>query len=276
MRQSEVRHREFDDPDFLAALRRGDAAAYRRLVGRLHGSLVGVAAAVIGSRAQAEEVVQDSWLAVLAGIGRFEGRSSLTTWLFSIVLNRARTRASREGRLVALPALEGGEPGERAVPRSAFQPDGHWVEAPRLWDELNPERVVGGRQLWEHVQAAIERLPAGQRAVLLLRDIEGCTAEDACALLELTPENQRVLLHRARGRIRAMVDALPGMRTAPAVVAAAVAGKTGGPAVVRRVAALLRWGGLAHAVRICARALLPAGGSGFSGQQTAQSGDSIA
>jgi len=280
VRQAGGRHRDFDDPGFLARLRQGEPAAYRALVRRLHGSLVGVAAAVIGSRAQAEEVVQDAWLAVFSGIGRFEGRSSLTTWLFSIVLNRARTRASREGRLMALPVLEGGEPGERAVPRSAFQPDGHWVEAPRLWDELDPERVVGGRQLWEYVQAAIERLPAGQRAVLMLRDIEGCSAEEACALLEITTENQRVLLHRARGRIRAMVDALPGMRTVPA---AAPAAKPGGPAVARRVLAVLRPyldltgrlpGIISARARLSGKSVAPA--CGFNGLETAWNADIVA
>ena len=269
MRQAYGRHRDFDDPGFLAQLRQGEPAAYRLLVRRLHGSLVGVAATVIGSRAQAEEVVQDAWLAVFSGIGRFEGRSSLTTWLFSIVLNRARTRARREGRLVALPALDSGEPGERAVPRSAFQPDGHWIDPPRLWDELNPERVIGGRQLWQLVQAAIERLPAGQRAVLLLRDIEGCSAEDACALLEITPENQRVLLHRARGRVRAMVDALPGMRAVPAAAAPA---KPAGPAVAQRVLMLLL-SYLPAAGRLPARVVSDGRGCGFSGQQTAQGGD---
>lgn len=236
MRHPETRHREFDDPAFLARLRQGEPAAYRQIVFRLHGSLIAVAAAVIGSRAQAEEVVQDAWLAVFAGIDRFEQRSSLTTWLFSIVLNRARTRAGREARLVGLPTLAGGEPGERAVPRSAFQPDGHWIEPPRLWDELNPERVVAGRQLWEHVQAAIERLPPGQRAVLILRDIEGCTAEDACTLLEISAENQRVLLHRARGRIRAAIDALPGLR---ATAAQPVPSRPIRPPTLTRIAAIV-------------------------------------
>src|SRR6201988_2791722 len=120
---------EFDSPAFLARLRQGDAGAYQRLIRRFHGSLVGVAAGIIGSHAQAEEVVQDAWLAVHAGIGRFEGRSSLVTWLFSIVLNRARTRATREGRLVGLPALMAGtEPGGRAVDVAEFKPDGHWRE----------------------------------------------------------------------------------------------------------------------------------------------------
>jgi RNA polymerase sigma-70 factor (ECF subfamily) len=224
---------EFDDPAFLARLRQGDQRAYQRLIRRFHGSLVGVAGAIIGSHAQGEEVVQDAWLAVHAGIGRFEGRSSLITWVFSIVLNRARTRASREARTVGLPDMaaseaDGGEPGERAVPLSAFQPDGHWVEAPRLWDEVSPERIVGGRQLWDHVLQAIERLPAAQRAVLILRDIEQCEAEEACALLEISAENQRVLLHRARGRIRAMIDSLVG--AAPIAVSRAPPGRRGGRA----------------------------------------------
>ena len=234
-------HGEFDDPAFLAMLRQGDQRAYQRLIRRFHGSLVGVAAAIIGSHAQGEEVVQDAWLAVHAGIGRFEGRSSLITWVFSIVLNRARTRASREARMVGLPDMtDGGEQGERAVPLSAFQPDGHWVETPRLWDEVSPERIVGGRQLWDHVLAAIERLPAAQRAVLILRDIEQCEAEEACALLEISAENQRVLLHRARGRIRATVDRLIGAAPAAAPLVAPV--RRGGrakDAVVRWIAAAL-------------------------------------
>lgn len=242
-----MRQTEFDHPEFLAQLRSGDERAYRKLIRRFHASLVGVASSIIGSRAQAEEVVQDAWLAVFSGIGAFEGRSSVVTWLFSIVLNRARTRASREGRLVGLPALlEGTNPGGRAVPLTEFKPDGHWVEAPRLWDELDPERIVGGRQLWLHVMEVVERLPNGQRAVLILRDMEGCEAEDACTLLGISAENQRVLLHRARGRVRQTIDALTGMERAARV--ASSAGKRGGIAgsTVRRVIAWARaWRGAA-------------------------------
>jgi RNA polymerase sigma-70 factor (ECF subfamily) len=201
---------EFDQPEFLALLRSGDGAAYRRLIRRFHGSLVGTASAVIGSRAQAEEVVQDAWLAVFSGIGRFEGRSSLASWLFAIVLNRARTRAMRERRMVALPALAGAEGQERAVPLERFAPDGHWAEAPRLWDELDPERMVAGKQIWAHVQEAIETLPAGQKAVIILRDVEAVSAEEACELLAISAENQRVLLHRARGRVRRTIEVLTG------------------------------------------------------------------
>jgi hypothetical protein len=110
--------------------------------------------------------------------------------------------------------MEGTFPTERGVPLTEFKPDGHWVEAPKLWDELNPERIVGGRQLWDRVQAAIDRLPAGQRAVILLRDVEGRDAEETCAVLEISAENQRVLLHRARGRIRQEIDALIGAEPA--------------------------------------------------------------
>jgi len=230
---------EFDQPAFLALLRNGDAAAYRRLIRRFHGALVGTASGIIGSRAQAEEVVQDAWLAVFAGIGRFEGRSSLASWLFAIVLNRARTRASGEGRLVALPALDGGDAEERAVPLARFQPDGHWTEPPRLWDELDPERMVAGKQLWAHVQGAIEALPAGQKAVIILRDIEARTAEEACALLAISPENQRVLLHRARGRVRRSIEALvDGTASAPAKAPPAPARARPGRGALRR---LLGW-----------------------------------
>jgi DNA-directed RNA polymerase specialized sigma24 family protein len=125
-----VRATEFDDPQFLARLRLSDTVAYRMLVRRFHASLVRFAASIIGSHAQAEEVVQDAWLAVFAGVGRFEERSSLVTWIFSIVMNRARTRVSREGRLVGLGALmEGTSPSERGVPLSEFESDGHWAEA---------------------------------------------------------------------------------------------------------------------------------------------------
>jgi RNA polymerase sigma-70 factor (ECF subfamily) len=234
-----MRQTEFDQPEFLARLRRGDEPAYRALIRRFHNSLVRLATSIIGSRAQAEEVVQDAWLAVFSGIGRFEGRSSLATWLFSIVLNRARTRAAREGRLVGLPALmEGTPPGGRAVDTSEFKPDGHWIEAPRLWDDLDPERIVGGRQLWDHVMEAVDRLPNGQRAVIILRDIEGCAAEEACTLLDISAENQRVLLHRARGRIRATIDGLmraPNRSVTPAVARRRPGGKA--PVANR----LLRW-----------------------------------
>lgn len=240
-----MRATEFDDPGFLVRLRGGDPGAYRQLVHRFHTSLIRFAASIIGSHAQAEEVVQDTWIAVHQGIGRFEGRSSLVTWIFSIVMNRARSRVSREGRLVGLGSLmEGTAPGERGVPASDFAPGGHWVEAPKLWDELDPERVVGGRQLWDHVQAVIDRLPAGQRAVILLRDLEGRDAAETCELLDIGAENQRVLLHRARSRIRKEIDVLTG--AAPAIRTARSARPSGpvrgGTGMARLGHALARFG----------------------------------
>lgn len=242
---------ECDDPAFLDRLRAGEEAAYTILIRRYHASLVRVAGAIIGSRAQGEEVVQDAWLAVFSGIARFEGRSSLSTWVFSIVLNRARTRVAREGRLTGLSAvLDGSQPGERAVPSGEFLADGHWREPPRLWDELDPERILGGRQLWAHVEAAVERLPAGQRAVIVLRDIEERSAEEACALLGISAENQRVLLHRARGRVRKTIDQLL-MATAPAAPAdtapsAAPPPRVGPPGLARAMLArIAHWLGVA-------------------------------
>ena len=207
-----MRQTEFDEPEFLARLRRGDEQAYRALIRRFHGSLIGVAASIIGSRAQAEEVVQDAWLAVFSGHRRLRG--PLEPGHLG-VQHRAEPRAH--------PRHAGGPPGRPAGAdgrnrarrhgrwtSSEFKPDGHWIEAPRLWDEIDPERIVGGRQLWDHVMEAIDRLPAGQRAVIILRDMEGCEAEEACTLLGITAENQRVLLHRARGRIRQAIDAVIG------------------------------------------------------------------
>jgi RNA polymerase sigma-70 factor (ECF subfamily) len=194
---------EFDAPNFLARLRAGEDRAFRQLIRRYHGALVGTASGIIGSRAQAEEVVQDAWLAVFNGIAKFEGRASLASWIFTIVINRARTRIGQESRLAALPVEEGPE---RSVDLRQFKDDGHWLQAPRLWDELDPERVYGGKQLWEHVQIAIAAMPASQRAVLVLRDMEGQDAPTACEMLGISPENQRVLLHRARGRVRAAID----------------------------------------------------------------------
>ncbi len=253
-----MRATEFDDPEFVDRLRRGEHDAYRALVRRFHASLVRFAASIIGSHAQAEEVVQDSWIAVYSGVGRFEGRSSLVTWIFSIVMNRARTRVSREGRTVGLGALmEGTSPSERGVPLSEFKPDGHWVEVPRLWDELNPERIVGGRQLWDHVQTVIDGLPAGQKAVILLRDMEGRDAEETCEVLEISAENQRVLLHRARSRIRKEIDILIGEQPAPGVATTRPARRTRGIGGITDGVArgFLVW--LAHGVAGLIRAINP-------------------
>ena len=169
---------EFDTPDFIARLRLGEDHAFRQLIRRFHGALVGTASGIIGSRAQAEEVVQDSWLAVFNSIAKFEGRSSLASWIFTIVVNRARTRIGQEGRLTALPVEEGPD---RAADLRQFKDSGHWQEAPRLWDELDPERVYGGRQLWDHVQIAIAAMPRSVDVPLPTRTLMPTTRSD-CAL----------------------------------------------------------------------------------------------
>ena len=218
---------EFDDPAFIARLQAGEDAAYRRLVHRFHAAMVRVANGIIGSRAQAEEVVQDSWAAVFTAIDRYEPRTTLAAWLFTIVANRARSRIRAEGRLTGLPASFGGAE-DRAVPLSAFQPDGHWIDAPQLWEELDPEREFAGRQLWEHVQAAIERLPENQKAVIVLRDIEQRTPEETCEILGISEPNHRVLLHWARVKVRNAIDEL-------------VRPKTGGAAPARKGALQRLW-----------------------------------
>jgi RNA polymerase sigma-70 factor (ECF subfamily) len=198
------------DPLALAAaLRHRDPAAWRSVVRRHHATLVALAATVVGNPATAEEVAQEAWAAAVAAIDGFAGAARLSTWLGAIVLNAARTRVRRDGRTVLVPSFE-----EDASPDDGrFGADGHWTAPPSLRDTLDPERIVGGRQLWAEVSAAIERLAPMQRAVLVLHDVEEIDGGEICRLLALTPQNQRVLLHRARTRLRAEVERL----LAPAV-----------------------------------------------------------
>jgi len=190
--------------DLVARLRRRDADAWRTVVRRHHATLVALAAGIVGNAATAEEVAQDAWTAAVAAIGGFEGTARLSTWLAAIVLNGARTRVRRDARVVLVASFE--DDGDDLAGR--FGDDGHWLTPPARFDSLDPERIVAGRQLWAHVSAAIERLPPMQRAVLMLCDVEAVEATEVCRLLDLTPQNQRVLLHRARTRVRAEVERL--------------------------------------------------------------------
>ena len=196
----------------LAALRRGDEAAFARIVAMLHGSMLRVAMLHVRDRTVAEEVVQDAWLGVLQQLDQFEGRSSLKTWVLRIVSNRAKTRAVRERRSVPFSALPGGDPDadEPAVDPDRFLPAGHrwaghWASPPASWREVPEERLLS-RETMAEVGRAVAALPATQRAVLVLRDVEGLGAAEACRLLELTEGNQRVLLHRARSKVRAALE----------------------------------------------------------------------
>jgi RNA polymerase sigma-70 factor (ECF subfamily) len=204
---------KLDETRLLEALRRGDEAAFASLLRTYQSTLVRLAMIYVRNRAVAEEVVQETWLGVIHGIGRFEGRSSLKTWIFRILANIAKTRAEREGRSVPFSALareaEGdGEPSvapERFLDAGHERWAGHWASPPARWDTI-PEERLHAKETLSVMQAAIETLPPGQRAVITLRDIEGWSAEDVCGLLELSEGNQRVLLHRARSKVRAALE----------------------------------------------------------------------
>jgi len=186
----------------VRALRERDEAAFSELLDRWYGSMVRIAAGYLRSRAQAEEVVQETWLAVLSGIDRFEGRSSLKTWIFRILVNRARTVAVRESRMIPVSSLfQPDDAGELDDLPDAGQ--GAWLPAAEHWsDRRNPEDWILTEELRGRIEAAIEALPHRQREVITLRDIEGWSAEEVRDALEVTEANQRVLLHRARVKVR--------------------------------------------------------------------------
>ena len=197
------------DAALLTALRAGDEEAFTTLVTRYHASLKRVARAYVSTDSVAEEVVQETWLAAIAGLGRFEQRATLKTWLFHILANKAKTRGTRERRSVPFASLGDAGAGEPAVSPDRFQQDGdawpgHWAMPPRPWQD--PERRLASLEARSHLRAAIAALPATQQAVLTLRDVEGLEADEVCELLDLTPGNQRVILHRARARVRTALE----------------------------------------------------------------------
>jgi RNA polymerase sigma-70 factor (ECF subfamily) len=193
-----------DDRSLVAALRAGDEAAFLALVERWHASMVRVARGYVPSRAVAEDVVQETWLAVVRGIDRFEERSSLKTWVFRILVNRAKTRGERERRTVPFSSLAAREAsdGEASVDPERFGAGGMWTAPPaRL-----PEDRLADRETVAEIQAAIDALPDAQRTVITLRDVEGWEAAEVAELLGISDGNQRVLLHRARSKVRAAVE----------------------------------------------------------------------
>ena len=202
-----------DETGLLQALRGGDEAAFETLVDRYHAALVRLALVYVQDRAAAEDVAQETWLGLLRGLDRFEGRASLKTWLFRVLVNRARTRAVRDGRSVSFSALaaletQGSEPAvDPARFRSADDPrwPGHWLLPPRP-EHLPEDQLLAG-ELSERLHGAVAALPPAQRAVVTLRDIQGWPAEEVCRLLELSEANQRVLLHRGRSNLRAALEA---------------------------------------------------------------------
>jgi RNA polymerase sigma-70 factor (ECF subfamily) len=203
---------EGEDAQLLVALRAGDEAVFARLVDGWGPALLRLARAYVPSHAVAEEVVQETWLAVLRGLDGFEGRSSLRSWVFGILVNQARSHGRRERRSLPFAALfrRGSEGGaEPAVPPERFQGrrgerPGWWAAAPRRWED--PEVHLEATQTRAALEDAIAALPERQREALVLRDVLGLSAEEACSVLGVSEGNQRVLLHRARAKVRAELE----------------------------------------------------------------------
>jgi RNA polymerase sigma-70 factor (ECF subfamily) len=203
---------ERDDAELVQALRDGDEAAFAELVDELTPALTRLALAHVPSRAVAEDVVQDTWIGVINGIDRFEGRSSLRTWIFQILLNKARTRGKREKRTLPFSSFRrGGAEGrdEPAVDADRFQGKrgeypGHWARPPVEWE--SPEERLAADETRDALLRAVADLPERQREVITLRDILGYSAEEARNALDVSETNQRVLLHRARSKVRAALE----------------------------------------------------------------------
>lgn len=201
-----------EDTNLLAAIRDGDESAFVALVERYHASLQRLARMYVDASA-VDDVVQDTWIGVLHGLVSFEGRAAFKTWLFRILVNRARTRAVRNARTIPMSSLveEETEAQEHAVDPARFRPasdryPGHWLPLSKpSAEDLPEERLLAG-ELDSVVRGALEKLPPAQAEVVRLRDVEGLPSEDVCQLLNLTEGNQRVLLHRGRSRIRSTLE----------------------------------------------------------------------
>jgi RNA polymerase sigma-70 factor (ECF subfamily) len=184
------------DGELVARLRAGDEGAFVALVERYHRRMITVALGFVPNRSVAEEVVQDTWVAVLKGIDGFEERSSLATWIFRILVNRAKTTGVRESRQQPVADVEG-----PAVDPSRFGPGGAWQDPPTPWTEQVEDRLYS-QAMAGRIRGAVEDLPPTQRRVVTLRDLEGLSAQDTCEILGISEGNMRVLLHRGRARIR--------------------------------------------------------------------------
>lgn len=185
----------------------GDEEAFECLVAALHGPMLRFARQFISRADVAEEVVQETWLAVLNGLSAFEGRSSLKTWVFHILANRARTRAVREGRVV--PFADLGQPDDDGIDpdlAARFSSGGMWSQPPAGWSADTPEAILLRREAMARFEEALDTLPPAQRTVVTLRDVDGLSAEDVCNILDISETNQRVLLHRARTRLRRALE----------------------------------------------------------------------
>jgi len=210
--ESQARSPVPEEIGLLERLRQGDEAAFASLVDRHHGALLRLAMAYVSDRSIAEEVVQETWMGVLEGVDRFEGRSSLKTWIFRILTNKAKTRGVRESRHVSFSPLAASQenPEEPAVDPTRFQTTGHWagywVSYPQPWDENTPEKLLLSQEGTTFLEQAIEALPGKLRQIIVMRDVEGLSSDEACNILGISETNQRVLLHRARSRVRKALE----------------------------------------------------------------------
>jgi RNA polymerase sigma-70 factor (ECF subfamily) len=196
-----------DDQELVAALKRGDDAVFAALVDAWSPGLMRVARMHVRDRQVAEEVVQETWIAVLRGIDRFEGRSSLRTWVYRIAMNTAKTRAQREARSIPFSAAARAD--EPSVDPDRFLSADHraaggWALGPSEWP--TPEEELLSGETREVIMRAIDELPESQRAVITMRDVEGLSSEEVAEILEITDGNQRVLLHRARSKVRRAIE----------------------------------------------------------------------
>jgi RNA polymerase sigma-70 factor (ECF subfamily) len=192
-----------DEGQMVRLLVAGDRAAFETLYRRMNAAMLRMCMSLVRNRATAEEVVQDTWVAVLRGIDRFEGRSSLAGWIFSILINRSLSRASRDGRIISFDGA-----GAEDTLAAAFDGHGRWKNLPDLWDAMTAERIIAGRSVLEHVTSAIDTLPPAQRLVLILRSQQGMTGAEVARMLDISEANVRVLLHRARMAVRNALDDL--------------------------------------------------------------------
>jgi RNA polymerase sigma-70 factor, ECF subfamily len=203
-------HNHPTDLELVAAVKAGDETAFQSLVERYYSSMVRIAALYVHDSAVAEDVTQETWIGVLKGLDKFEGRSSFKTWLFTILTNRAKTRAGRESRYVPLgPGWETEDAtGEfETVSPERFGADGDWNASlmPRRWEEF-PEDYTASRELRAVIEGALATLPPAQAEVIRLRDVQGWPSDEVCNALCLSETNQRVLLHRARSKVRAALE----------------------------------------------------------------------
>ncbi|MDH5562885.1 MAG: sigma-70 family RNA polymerase sigma factor [Nitrospirota bacterium] len=201
-----------DEASLVRALQDGDETVFSAVMDQYSGSLLRLAMAYVPSRAVAEEVVQETWIGVLEGIGRFEGRSSFKTWVFRILTNRAKTRGTRERRYepFGLAGVDSEKDEGSSLEDSLFVAEGsgsgHWVDPPQGWEADTPERALLSKECRIAIEEAINGLPDNQRQVITLRDVEGVSAEEVCNILTISETNQRVLLHRARTKVRRVLD----------------------------------------------------------------------